>query len=263
MEGQGRNLIMNYAILLSGGTGTRTGSEIPKQYVRRNGHMMITEALGALLQSPQIDKVVITADEAWQDEILKDIRTAELPTDRIIGFAMPGDTRQLSIFNAIEHILEITGNRSESIGHNIDSKDSISLNTEADDNNDTILVHDAARPYITQDLIAACYDALTGYDGVMPVLPMKDTVYLSEDGKGITGLLDRSKIYAGQAPELFRLKPYHMANRSLMPSDIYKINGASEPAVMAGMKIAMIPGDERNTKVTSAGDLEKFVEEKE
>ena len=74
---------------------------------------------------------------------------------------------------------------------------------------------------------------------------------------------DRSKIYAGQAPELFRLKPYHMANRSLMPSDIYKINGASEPAVMAGMKIAMIPGDERNTKVTSAGDLEKFVEEKE
>ena len=60
-----RKLIMNYAILLSGGTGTRTGSEIPKQYVRRNGHMMITEALGALLQSPQIDKVVITADEAW------------------------------------------------------------------------------------------------------------------------------------------------------------------------------------------------------
>ena len=97
----------------------------------------------------------------------------------------------------------------------------------------------------------------------MPVLPMKDTVYLSEDGKGITGLLDRSKVYAGQAPELFRLKPYHMANRSLMPSEIYKINGASEPAVMAGMKIAMIPGDERNTKVTSAGDLEKFVEEKE
>ena len=85
---------MNYAILLSGGTGTRTGSEIPKQYVRRNGHMMITEALGVLLQSSYRDKVVIAADEAWKDEILKDARAAQLPTDRIIGFAMPGDTRQ-------------------------------------------------------------------------------------------------------------------------------------------------------------------------
>ncbi len=228
---------MNYAILLSGGTGTRTGSEIPKQYVRRNGHMMITEALGILLNNPRIDRVVITADEAWQDEILKDVQAAGLPADRIMGFARPGDTRQLSIYNAIEYILEKAGNKSE----------------------DTVLVHDAARPYITQELIAACYDALPGYDGVMPVLPMKDTVYLSEDGKGITGLLDRSKVYAGQAPELFRLQPYYLANKRLMSSDIYKINGASEPAVLAGMKIAMIPGDEKNTKVTSAGDLEKFV----
>ena len=229
---------MNYAILLSGGTGTRTGSEIPKQYVRRNGHMMITEALGILLKSPCIDRVVITADEAWQDEILKDAQAAGLPADRMMGFARPGDTRQLSIYNAIEYILEKAGNKSE---------------------DDTVLVHDAARPYITQELIIACYDALPGYDGVMPVLPMKDTVYLSEDGKGITGLLDRSKVYAGQAPELFRLQPYYIANQRLMPSDIYKINGASEPAVLAGMKIAMIPGDEKNTKVTSAGDLEKFV----
>ena len=95
----------------------------------------------------------------------------------------------------------------------------------------------------------------------MPVRPMKDTVYLSEDGKGITGLLDRSKVYAGQAPELFRLQPYYKANQRLMPLDIYKINGASEPAVLAGMKIAMIPGDEKNTKVTSAGDLERFIKE--
>ena len=252
---------MNYAILLSGGTGTRTGSEIPKQYIRRNGHMMITEALSVLLRSSYIDEMVITADEAWQDEILKDAEMTGLPTDRIMGFARPGDTRQLSIFNAIEHILEVEGNISESIRHDTGKKDSILLNTETDNNNDTILVHDAARPYITQELIAACYDALPGYDGVMPVLPMKDTVYLSEDGKGITGLLDRSKIYAGQAPELFRLQPYYTANQSLMPSEIYKINGASEPAVMAGMKIAMIPGDEKNTKVTSAGDLEKFIEE--
>ncbi|MBR5765493.1 MAG: 2-C-methyl-D-erythritol 4-phosphate cytidylyltransferase, partial [Lachnospiraceae bacterium] len=90
--------------------------------------------------------------------------------------------------------------------------------------------------------------------------PMKDTVYLSEDGKGITGLLDRKSVYAGQAPELFKLKAYYEANKRLLPDDILKINGASEPAVMAGMKIAMIPGDETNVKVTSALDLEKYIE---
>ena len=81
------------------------------------------------------------------------------------------------------------------------------------------------------------------------VLTMKDTVYISDDGENISGLIDRSTLFACQAPELFRLKSYYEANIRLLPDDILKINGASEPAVMAGMKIAMIPGDERNVKV--------------
>ena len=93
----------------------------------------------------------------------------------------------------------------------------------------------------------------------MPALPMKDTVYLSADGKRITELIDRSCVYAGQAPELFLLKPYFQANRALLAEDrIMRINGASEPAVMAGMDIALIPGDERNFKVTTRADLERL-----
>lgn len=241
---------MNYAILLSGGTGTRTGADKPKQYVSVNGHMMVTYALSVLLGSSRIDKVVITADEAWRDEILKDASDSGPDTGKIMGFADPGDTRQLSILSALEYIIDpvrISG--VTDIGNRDVTAD------------DTVLVHDAARPYLTQDLISACYEALAGYDGVMPVLPMKDTVYLSEDGKGITRLLDRSTVYAGQAPELFRLSPYYEANKHLMPDAIFKINGASEPAFMAGMKIAVIPGDEKNVKVTSAMDLKKFIEE--
>lgn len=233
---------MNYAILLSGGTGTRTGADKPKQYVRVQGHMMITYALKHLTECENIYKVVITADESWRDEIVGDAEKAGISVAKICGFAEPGDTRQLSILNAIEFIHEISGKI-------------------MDGDDDTVLIHDAARPYITQELIKNCYAAITGFDGVMPALPMKDTVYISEDGKGITGLLDRSRVYAGQAPELFRLQPYYIANLKLLPSEIYKINGASEPAVMAGMNIAVIPGDEKNAKVTSAGDLKKFIEE--
>ncbi|MDE7233113.1 MAG: 2-C-methyl-D-erythritol 4-phosphate cytidylyltransferase, partial [Lachnospiraceae bacterium] len=101
---------------------------------------------------------------------------------------------------------------------------------------------------------------VSGHDGVLPVLPMKDTVYQSTDGKRVGALLNRSEIYAGQAPEAFRIGPYYEANKKLCPDRILKINGSTEPAVMAGMDIVMIPGDEGNFKITTREDLERFKE---
>lgn len=71
-------------------------------------------------------------------------------------------------------------------------------------------------------------------------------------------LLDRGTIYAGQAPEVFQIGRYYEANRKLLPDRILQINGSTEPAVMDGMDIAMIPGDEGNFKITTPGDLERF-----
>ena len=71
-------------------------------------------------------------------------------------------------------------------------------------------------------------------------------------------MLNRNEIYAGQAPEVFRLRKYYEANQRLLPDKILQINGATEPAIMAGMDIAMIPGDERNFKITTKTDLENF-----
>lgn len=107
-------------------------------------------------------------------------------------------------------------------------------------------------------MITDCVEAMEGHDGVMPVLPMKDTVYRSVDGKTVSELLERTQIYAGQAPEAFRIGLYHEANQRLCPDKIMEINGSTEPAVMAGMNIAMIPGDEGNIKITTKNDLERF-----
>lgn len=237
---------MNHAIVLSGGTGTRTGANMPKQYVRVDGHMMVTHALRSLLCSDRIDRLYIVCADEWRDEITEDVREAGLNAGKIAGYAKPGDTRQLSILNGLNYIIE-----ENKLGNTDLSGTEGSV--------DTVLIHDAARPFLTEDLIGRCYDALEDNDGVMPVLPMKDTVYLSNDGSNISGLLDRRTVFAGQAPELFRLMPYYEANRKLLPDKILKINGASEPAVMAGMKIAMIPGDEKNIKVTTAQDLREFL----
>ena len=97
----------------------------------------------------------------------------------------------------------------------------------------------------------------------MPVLPMKDTVYESADGRSVTKLLEREKIYAGQAPELFRLRKYYEANKVLVPLKINEVNGATEPAITKGMDVAMIMGDESNYKVTTKEDMNSFIRLKE
>ena len=227
---------MNAAIFLSGGSGTRTGSDIPKQYTLAGEFMMATYAIRPLIESERIDAVFLVIDPNYRGILTRDIRKAGLDTGKIKGIALPGNNRQLSIYNGLKAVLDNIG----------DAEDT------------AVLIHDAARPYLTKELLGRCFEALPGHDGVMPVLPMKDTVYLSEDGKRVSSLLNRQEIFAGQAPELFMLKKYYDANTALLPEKIIKINGASEPAVLAGMDIVMIPGDERNRKVTSPEDLKEF-----
>lgn len=151
------------------------------------------------------------------------------------GFSASGATRQLSIWNGLQDIGQYA----------IAS--------------DCVLIHDAARPMLSEKLITDCLDKIQGHDGVIPVLPMKDTVYSSLDGRTITSLLDRNSVYAGQAPEVFRLGKYYEANQRLLPEKILKISGSTEPAVAAGMEIAMIPGEESNFKITTKEDLERFL----
>ena len=230
---------MNYALLLSGGTGTRTGSLMPKQYVKADGLRMVTYALRAFFASGHIDSLYVVSDIEWREAIVEDVAKAGFDAAKIRGFALPGENRQLSILNGMEKILSDNG-------------------VEAGEE-DTVIVHDAARPFLTEELLDRCYGALKGHDGVMPVVPMKDTVYRSFDGKGISELLNRSEIFAGQAPELFAFKKYYEANRSLLPDRIKNVSGASEPAILAGMDIAMVTGDEKNCKVTTAEDLMAFL----
>ena len=110
-------------------------------------------------------------------------------------------------------------------------------------------------------MIEKSIQGMEGYDGVIPVLPMKDTVYMSKDGECIDSLLKRDEIFAGQSPETFLFGKYFEANKALVDSgEIADIKGSTEPAVMAGMRMHLIAGDERNFKITTRADLERFEE---
>lgn len=233
---------MNRVIVLAGGIGSRINSDVPKQFVRVGKSMMITYALKTLIKSKYVESICIVCNEMWKTPILEDLKKAEIAADKIQKFALPGkNNRQESILSGMRAFV----------------KEDEEAGKKGFDPADTVLIHDAARPFLTEKMLEGVYKAYAGHEGVMPVLPMKDTVYLSEDGRSVSGLLDRSRIYAGQAPELFSFGAYFKANTVLLPDRILKINGSSEPAIMAGMDIAMIPGDEGNFKVTTDEDLKK------
>lgn len=221
---------MNYAIILSGGVGTRLGLDIPKQYYEVNNRPIIRDVIERLEECEVVDGIVIVADAKWQEYVQNQISKPE----KFFGFALPGDNRQLSIYSGLCLLKGI-------------AKDE-----------DVVLVQDAARPNTSVSIIENCFCLIDNADGIMPVLPMKDTVYLSEDGQAVGSLLERKKVYAGQAPESFRFGKYLAANEALLPEQILQINGSTEPAIMAGMNIQMIPGDENNFKITTEADLKRY-----
>lgn len=227
---------MVFAVLLSGGTGTRAGSARPKQYIEVDGRSVFSYSVEALLQSELIQAVQVVAASQWQAYITQQLEELNgLP--KLRGFSMPGRNRQESIYNGL--------------------RDCASQLRE----NDVVLIHDAARPFLSIDLVNRCILALDGHDGVLPVLRMRDTVYLSQNGKSISALLQREKVFAGQAPELFLFGKYYSANQALLQNDeILRINGSTEPAILAGMDVIMISGDESNFKITTGADLRRFQE---
>ncbi len=230
---------MNTALILSGGTGTRLGLDTPKQYIGVCGMPVIAYCMKTLFAHREIGAVQIVADPAWQGFVLEWLeRIARTSQEDVMrkwkGFAVPGDSRQRSVWNGLE---AMKGYAAEG---------------------DFVLIHDAARPLLGAEQISACLAAAGEHEGALPVLPMKDTVYASRDGERVSGLLNRSEIYAGQAPEAFQFGKYYEANRRLLPDRIGEINGSTEPAILAGMDIVMTEGDEKNFKITTRADLERF-----
>lgn len=218
---------MNIALILSGGTGSRLGLDIPKQYIKVGGKPVIAYSLEEFQKNEQIDCLQIVAEETWQKEIM--VYTG----NKFCGFSSPGKNRQLSILHGLRDIMNYA--------------------KEADN----VVIHDAARPFVSGEIIRNCLKQLAVYEGVLPALPLKDTVYCGLNGK-VVSLLDRDSLILGQSPEAFRLGIYYKANEALIPDKILGVNGSTEPAVMAGMNVCYIAGEEKNFKITTMNDLERF-----
>ena len=225
---------MNYAIILSGGIGTRMRTDgFPKQYLQVEGKTILQYTLETLAECSIIDVIVIVMAEEWKKKIGKNIVES---VGKKILFALPGSSRQESIFHGLQACV---------------------ANKEIDVN-DKVIIQDAVRPLASKQLILRCLNEIEKYDGCMPAIPVVDTIYVSNDGKNIDGLLNRDTLFAGQAPEAFNLYKYYAINENTSKEELNKIRGTSELAYKKGLNVKLIAGEDTNFKITTRADLTRF-----
>ena len=216
----------NIAVVLSGGTGSRMGADLPKQYIELAGKPVIVHTLERLEGCKAVESVVVTAAPKWKEEIYKWKEMFSLP--KLLAVAPAGENRQLSIRNGL---LAAEGfmDRDELSG---------------------VIIQDAARPLTSVELLDRLIVELKEAPAVMPALPITDTTYTSRDGQYVDGLLDRSTLFAGQAPEAFRFWPYLELYRDTPGEILSSMSGSCQLPYNQGWQVKIIPGEQGNVKIT-------------
>jgi len=220
---------MNTGIILAGGSSGRLNElGTPKQFAEIGGIPLIVYSLRMFERCTSIDAIAIAAPEQWQEQIRKWLEKYGIGKFKM--FAQSGRTRQHSIRNGLLAVQPLQP--------------------------DSVIIHDAARPLVTEQDIRNCIDETEGYDGATPAVPLTETVYKSEDGATITALLNRDELLAGQTPECYCYTKYLKAHETISDTELAGIRGSSQIAAKAGMKIHIYKGNPQNLKVTNIADFE-------
>lgn len=207
------------AIVVAAGSGSRLGAELPKAFVRIAGRTLLEHAVGRLGEHPRITSIVVAAPPASVVEARLLVPDATV----VAG----GPTRQQSVALALSAVA-----------------------AEAD----LVLVHDAARAFVPLETVSRVIAALdAGADGVVPTLPVSDTIRAADPVTGeLGGLVDRSRLLAMQTPQGFRRDVLAKAHADAPGTD------ATDDAALVealGHRVVAVRGDERAFKVTVPLDL--------
>jgi len=212
------------AIIPSAGSGSRFGEV--KQFKDLAGQPLIFHSINLFIRCSIIDEVVVVVQEKYVKPIYHDILSisAGKPIKSIAG----GINRQDSVQNGV---------------------------LAADSESTLVCIHDAARPFVTEDLIITSVSACEKYDGAIVALPSLDTVKLSE-GEKVKETIDRKKVWFAQTPQTFQktklIQALNMAKRrNLVATD--------ESTLMEhmGFSIGLVEGHANNFKITTKEDWER------
>ena len=211
-----------WAVLAAAGKGERLGSDRPKAFARLGGRPLLAESLERLDGSDWIDQIVIAAPAEWEEPSI--LVAEEIVATKVHSTVTGGETRSESVRLALEAVPEDAA---------------------------AVLVHDAARPLLPEDVIERVLTALgEDWDGAVPTLPLADTIKRVE-GDRVVETLARDALVAVQTPQAFVADVL----RAAFAGDVSDPTDCSSLVEARGGRVKAVPGDPRLLKVTDEEDL--------
>lgn len=228
----------NIAVILSGGSGSRFGGALPKQFTKLAGKAIIEYTIDVFQKSDDIDEIFVVSqtqhiNRTW--DLIKKNKWS-----KIAKVVTGGDERFDSTYSALMALSEY-------------------------DDNCNVLFHDAVRPLVNQEIISNCVEALNDFDAVDVVISSADTLVEVYDDGCIANIPNRSLMRRGQTPQAFKLGAIQLAYKKAIESNrkVFTCDCGVIRTMLPRVRVATVEGSERNIKVTHPVDLfiaEKFLQ---
>ena len=218
---------MNIALIVAGGSGTRlkTANQ-PKQFIVLNDKPLLVHSVLAFENHQSIDAIVIVTVNEYIGLVKE--WCAKYNLKKVKAVVSGGSTRQESVFNGLKEIKSFAND------------------------NDIVLIHDAARPLISKEIISNNIEACLKHDAVTTALLSKDTVIHSINQQSINDVPNRKELYQSQTPQTFRLSLILKAHEENKKSDA---TDDAQLVLSLGKNVFIVEGSSLNFKVTTDEDL--------
>ena len=222
---------MNIALILAAGTGSRMGNaDKPKQFLPIYGKPLMIHTIEAFEMHDDIDQIIVVTSEGYDDQVKVWCKQYDL--GKVKAVAIGSDSRQGSVYNGLQAIKQLGGRP-----------------------DDIIVIHDAARPLISQNIITNNIEACKKYDAVDTVIKASDTIVASSNGETISDIPNRSELYQGQTPQTFKFGLINEAHENAKAGKIPNVTDDTKLVISMGKEVHLVEGSKQNFKITTFDDL--------
>jgi len=224
---------MALAIVLAAGKGSRMKSEVAKQYIELKGKEVLYYSLKRFQDNDNIDAIIlVTRDEDieyCQNEIVN-----KYGFTKVIKICTGGKERYNSVYEGLKNIKEIIGY-----------------------NKDIVMIHDGARPFVTDDMINDSIKAAMEFGACTVAMPVKDTIKIVDENKFGLETPDRRFLYQVQTPQTFKFDVLFEAYNEMLKEENYNITDDTMLVEQyKGVRSKMVEGAYENIKITTPDDIE-------
>lgn len=223
---------MNVALIIAGGRGMRMGQEIPKQFLTVHDKPVIAYTLEAFQKHPDIDAIAVVCVEGWESILAAYARQYGITKLRHI--VPGGENGQASIRNGV---FELEKHYAPE---------------------DLVLVHDAIRPMVSQDIISGCIATAREHGSAIVTIPCQEAMLETEDQVSTNSAYPRERLKRTQTPQGFPIGRICDAHRRALEKGITNSVASCTMMVELGETIYFCAGSEMNIKLTTPDDMEIF-----